>query len=90
MVRRAGVRAELVDESSDGSIELVLQLFADLEGGRRVVAHLDDEPPRVFLGLRDVDREQRLAFVRSHLREAYLDSVSGDPVMWRALTEIRE
>jgi hypothetical protein len=32
-----------------------------------------------------VDREQRLAFVRAHLREASLDPVAGDPVAWRAL-----
>jgi hypothetical protein len=84
MVRRSGVRAELVDEPSDDSIELALQVFADLDGGRRVVAHAD-APPRLILGLRNVDREQRLAFVRLHLREAYLDPVAGDPMAWQAL-----
>lgn len=85
MVRRAGVQAELANEPSNESIELVLHVFADLESGRRVVAHPDDDPPRLILGLRNVDREQRAVFVRSHLREACLDPVSGDPVAWRAL-----
>jgi hypothetical protein len=84
MVRRLGVRAELVEEPGDDSIELVLQVFADLDGGRRVVAHAD-EPPRLILGLRNVGREQRLAFIGLHLREAYLDPVAGDPMAWQAL-----
>ena len=86
MVRGAGVRAELADESIDGtSLDLVLEVFADLEDGRRVLAHPEDDPPRLILGLRNVDREHRLAFVRSHLREAYLDPKSGDPKAWQAL-----
>ena len=40
---------------------------------------------RLILGLGNVDRERRLAFVRSHLREAYLDPAAGDPAGWRAL-----
>jgi hypothetical protein len=44
VVRGAGVKAEVANEPDDDAIELVLQVFADLEGGRRVVAHPDDEP----------------------------------------------
>jgi hypothetical protein len=82
-----GVRAELIGghRHGDRSIELALQVFAELEGGGTVVAHPDGEAPRLMLGLRDVDRDQRLTFVKLHLREAYLDPVSGDPTAWRAL-----
>jgi hypothetical protein len=84
----AGVVAELLDRSTDGrqSIELILRPFADLEDGSRIVAHLnDDEPPRLLLGLANVDRERWLTFVRSQLYEAYMDPVSGDPMAWQAL-----
>lgn len=82
-----GVVAELVDRPSAGgcSIELVLRPFADLKGGPRIVAHLNDEPPRLLLGLADVDPARRLTFVRSHLYETYIDPVSGDPMAWQAL-----
>jgi hypothetical protein len=79
--------AELLDRSTDGRppIELILRPFADLEDGSRVVAHLNDEPPRLLLGLAKVDPERWLTFVRSHLHEAYMDPVSGDPMAWQAL-----
>jgi hypothetical protein len=82
-----GVVAELLDRSTDSrlSIELILRPFADLEDGSRIVAHLNDEPPRLLLGLANVDRERWLTFVRSHLYEAYMDPVSGDPMAWQAL-----
>jgi hypothetical protein len=80
-----GVVAELVDRLSDSSIEIVLRPFADLEGGSRVVAHLNDEPARLLLGLADVDPEMRLPFVKSHLYETYIDPRSGDPMAWQAL-----
>ena len=82
-----GVVAELVDGPSDGSfsIELVLRPFASLDDGSRVVAHLDDEPARLVLGLANVDREGRSTFVRSHLYETYMDPLSGDPMAWQAL-----
>jgi hypothetical protein len=83
----ARVCSELVNDWCDDrdSIDVNLQVFADLSGGRRVVADHDGEPPRLMLGLKNVARAQRLQFVRSHLREAYLDPVAGDPVAWRAL-----
>jgi hypothetical protein len=38
-----------------------------------------------MLGLRRVASDERPRFVRLHLREAYLDPVSGDPLAWQAL-----
>jgi hypothetical protein len=86
VLRSVGVRAELGDEPSDeASIDLVLQMFAHLESGKEVVAHTGDERPRLILGLRRVVWDERPRFVRLHLREAYLDPVSGDPLAWQAL-----
>jgi hypothetical protein len=58
VVRSAGVRAELRDESGVGdSIDLVLQVFAHLESGEEIVAHVGDERPWLMLGLRGVAPE---------------------------------
>ena len=86
MVRTVGVRAELRDEpADDASVDLVLEVFARLESGKEVVAHVGDERPRLIVGLRRVDSDERARFIRLHLREAYLDPVSGDPLAWQAL-----
>ena len=86
MLRTVGVRAELREQSAnDASLDLVLEVFARPESGEEVVAHAGDERPRLILGLRHVDRDERARFVRLHLREAYLDPVSGDPLAWQAL-----
>jgi hypothetical protein len=91
VVRSAGVLAELRDESGVGdSIDLVLQVFAHLESGEEIVAHVGDERPWLMLGLRGVLPDERARFIRLALLEAYLDPVSGDPLAWQALISALE
>jgi hypothetical protein len=91
VVRSAGVRAELRDESCVGvSIDLVLQVFAHWRAARRSWRTLATSGPGscwAFVGFPQMGRTR---FIRLALLEAYLDPVSGDPLAWQALISALE